>query len=185
VEPSAETQRQIGILCQRWSSLELETERALLGVLGLDHRFSRIFLWKLNMRARWQMLAKEAPNRLDSAQSEFVKELNRKVTMIMRDRNIIVHGLVHMAMAPNDQKITKILSAEIDQTVILRPPCWTVFMGEGAGKSYLVSCKAVEVVNANMDRFGDLLRAFNSRNGFVFNNPFSNNIESNWPEPML
>lgn len=149
MEPTSETFQKMGALCVAWSYLEMETERTLLGILKLDHEQARIFVWRMGMRQRWQMIVEECDTFLSSSNVAFLKAINKKIVVIMKDRNIIVHGLIH-ASAFKERPSGTQLSIKSVTPEDITTPCWTIFMGDGAGKRYAVSSESVSIVLENV-----------------------------------
>ena len=140
----------MGGLCLAWSVLEARTEATLWGILGADNKLGPVITWRLDIRGRWQMILEYAPNKHNKEDINELKTINSILTPIMRDRNIIIHGLVHSTMKITGPTTPKSGSRIAEPYVFVQPPCWTVFRGKEAGKNFPVSAQAVEIVCANI-----------------------------------
>jgi hypothetical protein len=187
MEPTPQTYQQIGALCAAWSYLEMQTEKTLRGLLKMDERLARIFIWRLGMRERCSLIKQEASNSLSEENAETLKDIIYNIQISATDRNIIIHGLMHATLEiPSHVDKTKI-SIPVGATEPIpfaRIPCWTIFMGEGKGKSYAVSTEAVSIVLENISKLGTLLRNFNTENGFTQYSEMNNFIEKDWPKRL-
>jgi hypothetical protein len=159
---------EVGSLCMAWAYLESETERALWGVADLDDRTGPMVTAKLDMRVRWQMIVEHAPKKHSSDISS-LRKLNKLMVDVARDRNIIVHGLVH---------------ARADHGKFTFPPSWVLFRGEGKGKSYPVSLKAAKIVRENIQKIAEQIQRFNERHKYFSRSRPTGTIERNWPKPI-
>lgn len=182
MEPSAATYEKMGALCLAWSYLEMETEKTLIGLLSFNQELSRIFLWRMGMRQRWQMIVDEADTFLPSTDVSLLKAINKNIAVAMRDRNIIVHGLVNASLKNTSLTPGSKLPIATTTPEDITPPCWTIFMGEGAGKRYLMSTDAVRIVLQNVQKLGDQLLEFNRRHGFKTVTEINSEIERDWPK---
>ena len=166
----------------------MQTERTLYGLLDLNQKLARIFIWKTGIRERCTLIRNEASNVLKPDEAKGLDSIVKLILSAGADRNIIVHGLIHAAI-PMPVGITDLskLNIPMEQAkpeMFVRPPCWTIFMGEGRGKSYPVSTKAVEIVATNIHKIGVSLKAFNDRNGYKQISERNEFIETGWPKPL-
>lgn len=184
-EPSPATNDEIGRLCMAWAVLEARTEATLWGILGADQRLGPVITWRLDLRGRWQMVLEHAPKKHTNDEVKELRSINSALIPVMRDRNIIVHGLVH-ALAIVDGPTAPAGYTFAQPPRFERIPCWTVFRGSEAGKSFPVSAGAVHIVRNNIDRIADRVVTFNNRNGYAQDFTWmSNPIESQqWPTPL-
>jgi hypothetical protein len=95
MEPTAETYQEIGRLCAAWSYLEMTSEQTLWGILNLNPILAQAFVWRMQLLQRWQMIVRESKKSLSEADFLALREISRRVNLLARDRNIIVHGVVH------------------------------------------------------------------------------------------
>jgi hypothetical protein len=179
-EPSIETFQEIGRLC----FLELQTELTLVGLLSLNERQTRTFVWRMGITDRWKTLVNVADEALPKEDAETLRTIGKQITKCGNDRNIIVHGLVHAsAKLKPDQKQLKIIPHEgIGTDQLVRVPCWTVFMGEGKGKNYPIAKEAVSIVIKNIQKFANQLAKFNEAHNFRINSLRSETIEKDSPK---
>jgi hypothetical protein len=183
MEPSEEMFAEVGRLCSAWAFLEARTEATVWGIVGADERLGRIITWRLDLRGRWQLILDHAPKHFDQGKCEVLRKINKDLVPVTRDRNIIVHGLIH-AQGTVQGTMPKIgTSLATEELTFVRPPCWTVFRGAEAGKNFPISTKAVETVRSNVQKIAHKIREFNEQNGFQ--TPFrSGGVETEWPEPL-
>jgi hypothetical protein len=169
-EPSEATKAEVGQLCGAWAFLEIVTEQAIWGILRLDRRIGAHVTWRLDMKMRWELLLKVAAEHLPGEMS-FLRKINKDVTTCTRDRNIIVHGVVHALLEGGDQSKPKAF--------------WTVFRGADAGKRFLVSTEAVRIVRENLQKLGVDMQDFNRRHNFPAHDSLTGgSAEQNWPKPL-
>src|SRR3954451_7224689 len=88
-EPSLDTFAEVGKLCVAWAYLEARTEATLWGILDVDERLGPLITPRLDLRGRWEMLLGQAPQRHTRDQIEILRRINKDLTPIMRDRNVI------------------------------------------------------------------------------------------------
>src|ERR1700730_5237407 len=98
MEPSIETFEEIGRVCAAWDYLESVTEATVWGIIDADERLGPVITARLDLRGRWQMILEHAPKKLDAGKCEVLRKINKDLTPVMRDRNIIVHGLIHASI---------------------------------------------------------------------------------------
>jgi len=183
MEPSPQTMEEIGRLCGAWSFLEMVTETTLWGIVDANEKLGPLITWRLDLRSRWQLILEYGPKKHDEKVMAELRKLNKAVAAVARDRNIIVHGLVHAQVKfPDGVKPHRI--APEDVRAFNRVPCWTVFRGAEAGKSFPVSQKAVEIVRINVQNIGQKVRAFNKVQKYKGADSPSGSIEQNWPKPL-
>jgi hypothetical protein len=114
--------------------------------------------------------------------------MNKDIINVSRDRNIIVHGLIHgeaIIPGPRPEHGTAIPGGTIPSFPFSRPPCWTIFKGDDKGKSFPVSFEAVRIVHSNIDILAERLRQFNKTHGYQTVSTISGGVEANWPKPLL
>jgi hypothetical protein len=87
--------QEVGRLCSAWSFLEKRTENMLWGILDADERLGPIITWRLDLRGRWQLILKHAHKKHGADQIKELRNMNKDIVVVTRDRNIIVHGLIH------------------------------------------------------------------------------------------
>lgn len=186
MEPLARTYREIGKLCAAWSHLEHRTEATLWGILGLDASLGPLISWKQDLRGRWQLIIDHASKKHDEKDVASLRSINKDIITAIRDRNIIIHGLVHARMAlPSDlPRGSSIPGGNCPIYPMTSLPCWTVFRGEEKGKSFPISTEAVKIVVSNINKIGERLNVFNvTHNYHEASNP-STMIEQNWPKQL-
>jgi hypothetical protein len=66
----------------------------------------------------------------------------------------------------------------------IKVPCWTIFKGADARKSFPVSSTAVEIVRKNIHKIGERLLSFNNKFNYHDCSHPSDEIEVNWPAPI-
>jgi hypothetical protein len=181
-EPSAGTMEEMGRLCGAWSFLELQTEMAIWGILGVADKLGPVITSRLDMRGRWQLLLEWAPRKHKPKELEELRLLNSDVTNVNVDRNIIVHGLVHAVGRRKDGGV--IHGVDPKDIEYDREPCWTISRGPQAGKNFPVSKKAVEIVRVNIQTVGHKLRKFNARFGYTHKVTPMPEVEKGWPKPI-
>jgi hypothetical protein len=169
-EPNPSTMAEVGALCGAWAFLEIVTEQAIWGILKLDRTLGIHVTWRLDMKMRWELLLKVAAEHLP-AEGDFLRKTNKHVTTCTRDRNIIVHGVIHALLENGDPS---------------KPVAfWTVFRGADAGKKFPVSTSAVRIVRENVQKLGNDMQAFNQRDNFNARTSLEGGpAESNWPTPL-
>jgi hypothetical protein len=134
----------------------------------LDNKIGPLVTAKADMRARWQLILDHAPKKHDSSEVAALRAINKRVRDVTADRNIVVHGLIHKTSHGDDTPL---------------PPCWSVFRGEAAGKSFPVSTRAVVIIHANIYTIAREVRHFNNRHGYERANLAPNlTVETEWPK---
>jgi hypothetical protein len=161
--------QEVGRLCSAWSFLEKRTENMLWGILDADERLGPIITWRLDLRGRWQLILKHAHKKHGADQIKELRNMNKDIVVVTRDRNIIVHGLIH-SWAPTDSEQA--------------PVCWTVFRGAEAGKNFPISLEAVAMVVTSIQKLGRKLIAFNETHKYERTWPRLDKIEVEWPKPL-
>jgi hypothetical protein len=186
-EPSEITYQKIGALCVAWAFLEMQTEIALRGMLGLNDSQTKVLVWNLKLTDRCAKLKSIAKERLSGLELEELDTLCTKIAKTADDHNIIIHGIVHAAIYHPKQLppegFTTIHDALHEQKVV-QVPCWTIFQGNGKGKNFPISSDAVEVVCSKVKTLGFSLKEFNKRNNFKFSPMLSDHVERDWPKPL-
>jgi len=130
--------RLVGKLCVGWSYLEAETEMLIWGIADADQTTGPNLTWHLNLQDRWKLILQRAHEKHGESDLPRLRKLKEKIDVLVRDRNIIVHGLVHGKISiPN-------VPTESPTTVL--PPVWTIFRGPDAGKNFPISESAVKIV---------------------------------------
>ncbi|GAC1339746.1 MAG: hypothetical protein NVSMB18_08570 [Acetobacteraceae bacterium] len=97
------------------------------------------------------------------------KRLKGTIDTVARDRNIIVHGVIHKRLFPNGRAT---------------PAYWTIHMGVDAGKNFPISTSAVQLVRSNIIRLEREIMAFNESHGFAGHSLDLTGVEVGWPEPI-
>jgi len=181
-EPSNETLMEIGRLCAAWSYLEARSEATLWGIVGADERLGPLITWRLDLPNRWSMILNYAPKKHDVETVEILRLINKDLTPVTRDRNIIVHGLVHaIAMVPVRPPYGTPLPPPHE---FARIPCWTVFRGAQAGKNFAISSMAVSIVRENIQKIGTRVTSFNVQHGYTKVSQHEGQIENDWPKQI-
>jgi hypothetical protein len=137
MEPSPETFIEIGMLCAAWSHLEAVSETTAWGVLDADERLGAIITWRLDLRLRWQLILEHAPKKHQQADIDMLRQINKDLVIVTRDRNIVVHGIIHAEIemtGPKPEYGTRL--PHDDSHKLTRPPCWTIFCGAEAGRIF-------------------------------------------------
>ena len=169
-----------------WSYLEMLSEKTLWGILGLNDTLAEAFVWRMQLSSKWQAIKREARKALPEADYFALKALGTAVEACARDRNIVVHGVVH-AMAkidgPKPPSGTVIGSHEEPPNFVVQP-CWTIFMGEDAGKNFLISSEAVEIITKNVQSVAQRILAFNQEHNFNAGTSMKSALEAGWPKPL-
>jgi len=185
-EPTDATTIEMGRLCMAWSVLEGRTEATLWGILGADEKLGPIITWRLDLRGRWQLVLEHAPTRHNREEVEELRSINKSLTPVMRDRNIIIHGLVHAIMEILGDR--RPASGEVipgglaGPHTFARKPCWTVYRGSEAGKNFPISRDAVEIVRENVLKITDRVVAFNNAHNYKTTFRPRDTIEVDWPK---
>lgn len=183
MEPSNETMIEVGRLCAAWSCLESTTETTIWGILDADEKLGPVITWKLDLRGRWQLILEHASKKHSSNDIDFLKKISKVLTVVTRDRNIIVHGLIH-SVATLKEGVDKNKNLDASDLIFSFPPSWTIFRGSEAGKSFPVSTDATKVVRENIQQIHFALGSFNERHKYqkgTVPKPFA---EDNWPIPI-
>ena len=187
MEPSQETLAEIGALCIAYSYLESRAEATIWGILNTDERIGTILTGRLDLRSRFQLIVDHAEEKHTELQVQELKEINKALVKIIRDRNIIVHGIVHAEVnVQTKPRRGEIISNDLSLPYPMsRIPCWTIFKGADAGKSFPISRDAVRTVRQNVQNVAERLRIFNSFFQYHDSAKPSGFIETQWPERLL
>jgi hypothetical protein len=187
-EPSDLTRKEIGSLCMAWAFLEFHSEATLWGITGITQPIGEIFTWRMPLRDKWNMITKVAKKNLSEDEYKELKEINRYLVQASRDRNIIVHGIVHAVVSSPVENLSYGDAVgpteEIDPSSFVRIPCWTIFIGEDAGKNFAVSNSAVEMVRVNIQKIAQMVIDFNKKKGFTTTSQILGGVEQTWPTPL-
>ena len=170
LEPLMATYREVGRLCTAWAFVEMLTEVTLLGVLDLSVELTETLIWPMTLQKRWATITKAARSKLPPEAANAARRLEKMVRQVGRDRNIVVHGLVH---------------AKVFSSGDVREVCWTIFMGEDAGRNFPVSVSAARIIRLNAQQLGSEIGAFNIRHGFNRRSAQRIEVERDWPKPLL
>jgi hypothetical protein len=162
----ADTHEEIGRLCAAWAYLEAATEATLWGILDLDQRFGPMITTKLDLHGRWGMIIEHAEKK-HAGEMSALRKINKLLVDVARDRNIVVHGLIHAVSRPG---------------LVTRPPSWTIFRGEGKGKCFPVSTKAARIIRENIQDIARMVDAFNARHKYTEACRPNDNLETGWPK---
>jgi len=155
------------------------------GLLDADDRLGPVITWRLDLRGRWQLILEHAPKKHDLKDIQDLRGINKDLTLITRDRNIIVHGLVHARVVTGTPPgHYEVVGRAGEKVPFVRVPCWTIFRGAEAGKSFPVSTKAVEIVGKNIQELGRRIEEFNKRLGYFNSSLIPDHIEDDWPKPV-
>ena len=168
-----------GKLCAAWSYLEFATEKTIWGTLGVLEQAGREYTWPLDLRQRWKLIIKEAPVKHTNADQQFLASINNKIDILCRDRNIIVHGLIHAVVKDPSTQEGVVTGGTFD-----RQPAWSIFRGINGGKSYPMSLRAIEVVRDNIGKTTKLVAEFNERHHYTEKTTPSDLLEKDWPKPF-
>jgi hypothetical protein len=144
-----------------WACLELETERTIWGILEVDTRIGPLLTWRLDLRARLQMILDCAAKKHSPEDLAFLRGINKQLVVVTRDRNIVVHGAVHYNFAKQMQ-------------------CWTIFRGAEAGKSFPVSITAVRRIMLNIHKLLHDLVKFNDRHKYLVGSDAAQEVGVDW-----
>jgi hypothetical protein len=151
-----------------WAYLEVLCEQTLWGMLKLDKTHGPLVTWRLDMRARWQMILDKSNGLFSSEDEKIIRQINKGVTIAARDRNIIVHGVIHSIIATNDLK---------------RPEAfWTVFRGADAGKKFTVATIFVQIVCENIQLLCKRMEKFNKDHSYQSTSLEPRVPEQGWPK---
>lgn len=195
MEPSPHTLTAVGILCVTYASLEHTAEATIWGLLDVNQRLGPILTHSLDLRNRLQRIVEYAEGKHSAEDIELLKQINKQSISVVRDRNIIVHGIIHQNLTTQlpsqigDMMVIgvasgKAFAAGFGDTAVNRPPCWTIFKGESKGKSFPVSVAAVNIVVQNIMKLQTALLIFNRKHGYTLSSTFSDDVEQNWPTPL-
>jgi hypothetical protein len=185
MEPSLETYQEIGRLCAAWAYLEMRSEQTLWGILSLNPALARAFVWRMPLLQRWQAIVREAKGALSEIEFMVLKEIGRRINLISKDRNIIVHGVVHATVGAREKLPSgSIVGDDENPPSFSRIPCWTIFIGDDAGKSFPVSKGAVEIVRTNIQQVAAEVVAFNQGKGFTTGTIVEDVVRVDWPKPL-
>ena len=169
-----------------WSHLEARSEITLWGILEADERLGPIVTDRLDLRGRWDLILVHARKKHNSDDIERLRAINKDLVTVTRDRNIIVHGLVHARMITNKplQSGDKIPGGTELQHLFVRPPCWTIFRGADAGKNFLISTAAVTIVRENIHTIEKRVTQFNKDHHYAARRPLGDILEAGWPAQL-
>lgn len=181
MEPSPETFREVGRLCAAWAFLESLSEITLWGILKIDQDLGQTFTWRLGMRERWQMIVREAKRRLPQQDHEELNEIKKMLVSPMRQRNIVIHGVINATAAFQDQSPPHGTNIPADSIKFARHPCWTIFIGEDAGKNFKMSTQAVLMIIENIHKITNRVVAFNNSHSYTTRTKFHETLEEGWP----
>lgn len=168
----------MGRLCVAWSYLEIASENTIWGILDADDRLGPIITWRLDLRARWQLILDHAHKKHTVDERKELRDINKNLITVTRDRNIIIHGAVHARALT--ESMPEYGNFIVPQTII-RQACWTIFRGADAGKSFPISAEAVITVRDNINILAKKVIAFNQRHGYIRGTIPSEDVESGWP----
>jgi len=188
MEPYMRTLREIGRLCVAWSFLEGRSEQTLWGILNIDQDLGEVFTWTMSMRHRWQMIVREGQKRLSKSDYETLKSIQKSLNISMRDRNIIIHGLVNSIVqrdaSERKPEIGEIVPERVIATSLARTPCWTIYIGEDAGRNFAISTEAVKIVINNIGKITERVTDFNKIHNFRERTAPTLPIETGWPKQL-
>ena len=183
-EPTADTSAEIGRLCSAWAYLEFVSEIALCGIIDADEKLGPIITWRLDLRARWQLILEHAYLKHSEQEIAELKLINKHLVNVTRDRNIIVHGMVHAtAVVPSPPPAPIVVPVGVPLQ-FERVPCWTIFRGSESGKNFRISQQAVTIVRTNVQKLAQQVNLFNSTHGYQPVTKLAEQIEVAWPEAL-
>ena len=159
-----------------WSFLEGVTEILLWGIEGADQTTGPNLSWRKNLSDRWKLILERAPEKHNENDLQTLRTLKNRIVVLVRDRNIIVHGLVHGKI--------RIPDVASESPTMEHVPAWTVFRGPDAGKNFPISEGAVRIVYDNILKVSAEIQAFNKRHGYADHTQQGDEIEDNWPLPF-
>jgi hypothetical protein len=188
MEPYMRTYREIGRLCVAWSFLEGRSEQTLWGILNIDQDLGEVFTWTMNMQHRWQMIVRESKKRLSQSDYETLKSIQNSLSVALRDRNIIIHGLVNSFVqrdaTEREPELGEIVPERVLLTSLARTPCWTIYVGEDKGRNFSISTEAVKTVINNVSVITARVTDFNKIHNFRKRTPPTLPIETEWPKRL-
>jgi hypothetical protein len=151
MEPSPETFKEIGALCASWSCLEKYAEATIWGLLEADQRLGTVITRRLDLRARFELILQHAPRKHLPADVQERRNINKLLVIATRDRNIIIHGLINARIVTNAPVVhgATVPGGLEGPHNFSKIPCWTIFKGADAGKSFPISSQAVETQRFN------------------------------------
>jgi hypothetical protein len=184
-EPSKETLEEVGRLCQAWSWFEAVTDTTLLAVSDVSERENFSQLWRIDIWRRWEHLLQRAERGSTAADLAVLRKISTQLVTVIKDRNIIIHGLVHASakMSGNKSYTDGNIPAG-EELSFIRAPCWSISRGPEAGKNFPVSTKAAECVRLNIQKLGSRLKKYNNEHGYKTQRSPNKNIEGSWPIPL-
>jgi hypothetical protein len=172
---------EIGRLCSSWAYLEFLTERAIWGLLNIDKELGRVVTYSKDMRQLWSLLISEAGYRLGEGDAKLLKDINKRLIIVMKDRNIIVHGRLTAIMSRKPEVgVYDVVDVSRENFIAT----WSVFKGEHAGKRFPASHNAVSIVRNNIMKLCDEMQTFNKTHNFVADNHPSDQLQILWPTAL-
>ena len=187
MEPSPETFREIGRLCAAWAYLEAVSEITLWGILKISEELGETFTWRQGMRERWQMIVREAKKRPSNGDYETLKSISKLVSGAIRDRNIVIHGVIHAIVEVQGERPppgTALPGGLNPDVKFNRVPCWTIYIGEDAGKNFPLSTQAVAIIRENIGKITDQVMDFNKSHSYTEHTNPKETVEAGWPTPL-
>ncbi len=176
----AEVYEKIGRLCSGWAYLEFRTEQLIWGITGVDAIAGRDLTWRLSMLQRWELVRARAPDKHDEPDLVILRALGDRIGILAKDRNIVVHGLVHTKVRDPITDGGKIAIGGIIEQV----PAWTIFRGSDAGKNFPISVDAVQIIYDNILKTSAEVVAFNDRHGYTLAAMPDVAIQEQWPAKL-
>jgi len=159
------------------------SERTLCGVLRITPDISKALIWHLPLRQRWQVIVRESKSRLPVEKVELLRQLSKRIEKIARDRNIVVHGVIHAKISAVS-KTKRGDKLPLRQAEYSRAPCWTIYIGEDAGKNFPISKLALQKIIANIQNVTNELEVFNSEHNFVIGTDPDDYVQTDWPKSL-
>ena len=178
---SEKTHELVGRACAAWAHFEALTEVAVWGVLGIDQSLGRIITWPKDIKQLWQLLLSEAPKKHSESDIAALKSINKRLVDVIKDRNIIVHGLITAAIQTDKSYDHYDIADKGTFTVI---PAWTVFKGEHAGKRFVISENSVGIILENIQKLSGEMAVFNKSNNYHSQYSPDSPADQSWPTPL-
>jgi hypothetical protein len=187
MEPSPKTHEEVGRLCAAWAYLETVSEHTLWGVLETDQRWGEIISARLDLQSFWKLILEQAESKLEPDDFRELREINKSIIVVSRHRNIIVHGRIHASVTLGEQPLPAYhsLGPDAGGGEVLRVPCWTIFKGPDARRSFPISTEAAEVVRTNVQILARKVEDFNKRYGHFEGRMPDPVVVTDWPPSLL
>jgi hypothetical protein len=154
--------------------------------LCVDAGLGPVISWKQDLKGRWQLIIEHAWKRHNELAVAELRSINKDIITTSIDRNIVVHGLVHAKLSiPNNlARGATISGGTVPIYPMTAPPCWTIFKGEGKGKSFPISTEAVTIIIDNINKIAERVAAFNLCHNYHEASIPSSTVEQSWPKKL-